>query len=81
MMGSILDSLLGNLASALTWVIELLPDSPFQAISNSDVNEFMGTLNWFLPLDKIVAELELWITCVVVFYTYQIVLRWVRAIE
>lgn len=80
-MGSILDSLLGNLASALTWVIELLPDSPFQAISNSDVNEFMGTLNWFLPLDKIVAELELWITCVVVFYTYQIVLRWVRAIE
>ena len=76
-----LDSLGSNLMNALTWVIELLPNSPFQAISNADVSQFMGTLNWFLPLDKIVAELELWLSCVVIFYTYQIILRWVRAIE
>ncbi len=75
-----MDSILSNLINALTWVIELLPDSPFQAVSNADVNEFMGGLNWIIPLDKIVAELELWLTAVVVFYAYQIILRWIRAI-
>lgn len=75
-----MDSILSNLMNALTWVIELLPDSPFQAISNADVNEFMGGLNWIIPLDKIVAELELWLTAVVIFYAYQIILRWIRAI-
>lgn len=73
--------LMGSLMGALTWVINLLPNSPFQTLNNADVNTFMGTLNWFLPLDKILAELELWLTCVVVFYMYQIILRWVRAIE
>jgi hypothetical protein len=76
-----LDSLMGGLMAALTWVIELLPNSPFQAINNSDVSGFLGTLNWFLPMDKIVAELELWLTCVIIYYAYQVILRWVRAIE
>lgn len=75
-----MDGIMSNLMNALTWVIELLPNSPFQAISNSDVNQFMGTLNWFIPLDKIVAELELWLAAVVIFYMYQIILRWIRAI-
>lgn len=76
-----MDSLGSNLLNALSWVIELLPNSPFQAINNSDVSSFMGTLNWFLPMDKIVAELELWLSCVVIFCFYQILLRWVRAIN
>lgn len=75
------DSLGSNLMNALTWVIELLPNSPFQAINTSEVSSFMGTLNWFIPIDKMVAELELWLSCVVIFYVYQIILRWVRAIE
>lgn len=75
------DSVISGVMNALTWVIELLPDSPFQAISNSDVSQFMGTLNWFLPLQQIVAELELWLTCVVIFYAYQIILRWAKAIK
>jgi len=80
-MGGVVNWIMDNVIAALTWVIELLPNSPFNAISNADVSGFMGTLNWFLPLDKIVAELELWLTCVVVFYAYQIILRWVRAIN
>lgn len=80
-MGGFFDSLGSNIMNALTWVIELLPTSPFSAVSNKDVESFMGTLNWFLPMGQIVAELELWITCVSIFYIYQIILRWVRAIE
>ena len=73
-------SLGSNLNNALSWVINLLPNSPFQAIDNSSVSSFMGSLNWILPLDKIVAELQAWLACVVIFYLYQVILRWVRAI-
>ena len=76
-----LDSLGANLMNALSWVIKLLPDSPFQQINNADVQTFLGTLNWILPMSQIVAELELWISAVAIFYVYQIILRWVRAIE
>lgn len=76
-----LNGLLDNIYSALTWVIELLPDSPFQAIDNSGISDFLGTLNWFIPIDMIIAELELWLSCVVVYYVYQIILRWAKAIE
>lgn len=74
------DSLIQNAINAMTWVIELLPNSPFTTVSNADVSSYMGTLNWFVPIDKIIAELEVWLTCVIVFYAYQIILRWVRAI-
>lgn len=75
-----MDGLYNNLMNALTWIIELLPDSPFQVISNSDVIEYMGAFNWIIPMDQIVAELEIWLPCVIVFYTYQIILRWIKAI-
>lgn len=75
------DSLGSNVLNALSWVVHLLPDSPFRAIANSDVQSFIGTLNWFLPMSQIVAEMELWITAVAIFYVYQVILRWIRAIE
>ncbi len=78
---AILEKLGSLLMSALTWVVQFLPDSPFQVINNSDVQSFMGTLNWILPMSQIVAELQLWITAVAVYYVYQIVLRWIRAID
>lgn len=78
---TILEKLGSLLMSALTWVVQFLPDSPFQLINNNDVQTFMGTLNWFLPMSQIVAELQLWITAVAVYYVYQIVLRWIRAID
>lgn len=80
-MVNVLESLMGNLMAALTWVIELLPNSPFQAINNADVEGYLGTLNWFIPIDKIVAELELWLSAVIIYYAYQVILRWVRAVE
>ncbi|ACL75923.1 hypothetical protein [Ruminiclostridium cellulolyticum] len=78
---AILEKLGSLLMSALTWVVQFLPDSPFQLINNSDVQSFMGTLNWILPIGQMVAELQLWISAVAVYYIYQIVLRWIRAID
>lgn len=78
---AILEKLGALLISALSWVVSFLPDSPFQAVSNKDVQSFLGTLNWILPLQEIVAILQLWISAVTIYYVYQIILRWIRAID
>ena len=76
-----MDSIISGLQSALAWVLQLLPDSPFRLINNSDVSDYISGLNWVLPLDQIVAELEIWVVCVSVYYAYQVILRWIRAIQ
>lgn len=73
-----LDSLYNLLLSALGSIISFLPNSPFQAVNNANVDQFLGTLNWFLPISEIIAILQAWLVCVVVFYLYQVILRWVK---
>lgn len=75
------DFLGSNIMNALSWVMQFLPNSPFQAIHNSEVDSFIAGLNWILPMDKIIVELELWLSCVTIYYAYQIILRWIKAVE
>lgn len=75
-----LDSIGSTFMNAISWVINLLPDSPFQLVDNTDVSTFLGTLNWFLPLSQIVAILELWLVAITTYYLYMVILRWVKAI-
>jgi len=68
------------------YIINLLPSSPFQIIDNSFLNDvlgddWLGWLNWLLPLKQILAILQLWVSAIVVYYIYQAILRWVKAIQ
>jgi len=67
--------------SLLSWVLALLPDSPFQMLNNSPIAAYVGYLNWVIPIDFMVSTMELWLTAITVYYVYQAVLRWVRAIS
>ena len=71
----------GHLKAILLLVIGLLPDSPFQLLENTDVEEYLGYLNWLIPLSQMVAILQLWITAIVIFYIFQAILRWTKAIQ
>ncbi len=71
----------GHLKAILLLVIGLLPDSPFQLLENTDVEEYLGYLNWLIPLSQMVAILQLWITAIVIFYIFQAILRWTKAIN
>lgn len=64
--------------------LSLLPDSPFQfltSMSNSPVAQWLGVLNWFIPISTFVAILSTWCTSILVYYVIQIGLRWAKAIE
>ena len=70
------------LQSLLDGVIRLLPGSPFVAFIDALENiPFLNYLNWFIPVGTFIAIGEAWLLSIGIFYLYQIVLRWIRAIE
>lgn len=63
-------------------LIGWLPDSPFQAIvQNSQVQEIIGMINWFLPITEMLAIMQSWLTCVLAYYLYSAILRTVNLIK
>ena len=78
------DALSDALVDLAVSVIELFPSSPFtilDELSSSEVYEWLRMVNWFVPIGTFVGILEAWLTCVAVYYAYQIVLRWIKVIE
>lgn len=74
------------LAGGLLLVLGLLPESPFTMILDSlapsgEIADWLGVVNWFVPIYSFVAILEVWLAAVAVYYVYQAVLRWLGAIE
>lgn len=76
-----MDIILQNFKNLLSWVLNLLPDSPFQQLSNSPVQPYLAALNWIVPVNFMISTLELWLAAIAVYYVYQAVLRWIRAIS
>lgn len=73
------------LTGGLMAILSLLPDSPFKILDNLDptgeIVKWLGMVNWFVPVYSFVGILEGWLVCIAVYYVYQVVLRWFRAIE
>lgn len=66
----------------LSIVISLMPASPFERYIQlfSDI-PYLQYLNWFIPIGEIVAVFEVWLACVVVYYGYMVVMRYVNGVK
>lgn len=72
------------LMSLLNGVLDMLPDSPFlflQELGNSQFGDWLGYLNWFVPVYSWVGLTSAWLTALGLWYVVAIFLRWLRAIE
>lgn len=66
----------------LSWVLSVLPTSPFTLFINKMADiPFLSTLNYFIPVGSMIAIGQAWLLSVGLFYLYSIILRWIRAIE
>lgn len=82
-----LDTILDALSDAIDWLgsalLVILPTSPFQplladlAIGYPDA---LAWLNWFIPINEILALLAAWLVAVGIFYLYSIIMRWIKMI-
>lgn len=66
----------------LDFVLSVLPLSPFtEIIEELESMPYLGYINWLIPVGRFVAIGTAWLTAIGVFYLYQIILRWIKAIE
>lgn len=62
-------------------LMSLLPTSPFRSfIDNWIPNQYLGWLNWFIPVGQILSILALWLGAITLFYIYSIAMRWIKMI-
>lgn len=62
--------------------LALLPDCPFEGyISATTDNEMLQYVNWFIPVQDFIVIGEAWLVAIGVFYLYQVILRWLKAID
>lgn len=60
---------------------EVLPTSPFREFLDQFAEiEYLGYLNWFVPVGDIIIVMELWLAAVSAYYLYSVVMRWVKVI-
>lgn len=82
MQDGIFDSLSQALVQFCVTVIDLLPDSPFLFLDTFEApaTVIMGHVNWFIDFGAITSIFTGWISCILLWYAYQIVLRWIKVI-
>lgn len=62
-------------------ILRALPHSPFdQYISMFEKLEYLGYLNWFIPVGAFLKILSAWVAAIGVFYIYSIIMRWIKMI-
>ncbi len=65
----------------LDFVLSVLPLSPFtEVIDNLESLPYLGYLNYFVPVGAILKIGSVWLASITLFYLYQIILRWIKAI-
>lgn len=79
------DTLTDALVSFALRIIELFPESPLQplivSLQNSSVVQYLGYVNYFIPIGQMLGILSVWLTAIAAYYVYQIVMRWLKVIE
>lgn len=63
----------------------ILPISPFKRFFSSwngfaVIEQYLGYLNWFIPISIILDMLTVWLLAIGVFYAVQTILRWIKVV-
>lgn len=79
-LSSLLSWLFDQIQHILDWLVNVLPDSPFSALDFSSVLPILPYLNYFFPVDLALDALTAWVTSMVGYYAYSVILRWIKVI-
>lgn len=81
MMDLLYNNMINFVNSFLGIVIKALPKSPFaEFIANWDPPQYLGWLNWLLPVGQILSVTAIWLTAISAFYLISIIARWIKII-
>ena len=79
---TIWNSIATLLNALLSQVFVFLPPSPFKEhIVTFSENETVQYINWFIPVGQMITVTVAWLSAIAVFYAYQVILRWIKAVD
>lgn len=73
-----LNYIISALGTVLSFILGVLPGSPFGFLMSIDFSGYTGLLTWLIPIGAIIATFEAWLAAILIYYGYQIVMRWVK---
>lgn len=69
----------------LNWVLNLiavvLPDSPFNLLDMTPISQYLPAINYFVPISYMLSLLSAWTSAILIYYGYQCIMRWAKAVE
>lgn len=78
----IINMIIVAIGTVINAVLSLLPDSPFLSIQLESIDSgLIKALNWIIPVQTIITIFGASLIAVGGYYLYQIILRWIKAIE
>lgn len=77
----VVNGILDAVVTAINFVLQILPASPFQAVDFSAIEPFLANLNWFFPIKQILGFLAVWLAAVLIYYAYTVILRITQMID
>ncbi len=81
-LGGFKDWLTGFINDIQNAIFALLPDSPFKDIKLPEqIQEYLGYINWLVPFYMLGNTLLIWIGAITIYYAYQVILRWIKAVQ
>lgn len=82
LIGTMFNEITTLLNNLLVFAVSGLPTSPFTFITmNSSVSRYIGSINYFIPISYMVSVLQVWCVAIAIFYIWQVLLRWAKAIQ
>lgn len=73
----LLNLIVEGLAEALSWILHVLPDSPFLAMEEIE-SPWFQTICWFFPVSAALTHLSAFVGAVGMWYGIRIIARWVK---
>lgn len=68
--------------TVLSWICVVLPDSPFKLLEDkTPLHDILPYINYFIPVDFMLSTLSAWCFCILIYYGYSILMRWLKAIQ
>lgn len=81
-MTSIWNGIVSGVNKILNAILFMLPDSPFADLEIPDeVRNIFGYVNYFVPIKAMLIIAGSWLTAIAIYYIYQTILRWAKAIK
>lgn len=77
-----LNWLLDGLAEGLTWIVKILPKSPFSDWGTAAPTEIeLGYITWLIPFPTMILHFAGLVAVIGIYYLYRVAARWLKVVR